>query len=194
MLPGGGETTLCRRPAVAVAGPRGRRGRGAPRAAGRGARRPAGSVGRASEDSVSFLSSPLQSEFLQESSLVLAKLHYVEGDYDGALSLYARAGLEDWPLAGAPPYRLRMAAEAYATQGEAARAPAGRAPALLPGPRSLPGRPPRPLLARQLGWPHRRLWAFLGPATWRFPRTAAPQLALQEKYISVKFPDSLSAT
>ncbi|XP_040083403.1 tetratricopeptide repeat protein 7B isoform X2 [Oryx dammah] len=59
----------------------------------------------------------LKSEFLQESSLVLAKLHYVEGDYDGALSLYARAGLEDWPLAGAPPYRLRMAAEAYATQG-----------------------------------------------------------------------------
>lgn len=57
----------------------------------------------------------------------------MEGDYDGALSLYARAGLEDWPLAGAPPYRLRMAAEAYATQGEAARAPAGRAPALLPG-------------------------------------------------------------
>ncbi|XP_052502170.1 tetratricopeptide repeat protein 7B isoform X2 [Budorcas taxicolor] len=59
----------------------------------------------------------LKSEFLQESSLVLAKLHYVEGDYDGALGLYARAGLEDWPLAGAPPYRLRMAAEAYATQG-----------------------------------------------------------------------------
>lgn len=124
---------MCRRPAVAVAGPRGRRGRGAPRAAGRGARRPAGSVGRASEDSVSFLSSPLQSEFLQESSLVLAKLHYVEGDYDGALSLYARAGLEDWPLAGAPPYRLRMAAEAYATQGEAARAPAGRARLCCPG-------------------------------------------------------------
>uniref|UniRef100_A0A4W2CYT8 Tetratricopeptide repeat protein 7B n=1 Tax=Bos indicus x Bos taurus TaxID=30522 RepID=A0A4W2CYT8_BOBOX len=59
----------------------------------------------------------LKSEFLQESSLVLAKLHYVEGDCEGALRLYARAGLEDWPLTGAPPYRLRMAAEAYATQG-----------------------------------------------------------------------------
>ncbi|XP_065797271.1 tetratricopeptide repeat protein 7B isoform X1 [Muntiacus reevesi] len=59
----------------------------------------------------------LKSEFLQESSLVLAKLHYVEGDYEGALGLYARAGLEDWPLAGVPPYRLRMAADAYATQG-----------------------------------------------------------------------------
>uniref|UniRef100_A0A8C6DIT0 Tetratricopeptide repeat protein 7B n=1 Tax=Moschus moschiferus TaxID=68415 RepID=A0A8C6DIT0_MOSMO len=59
----------------------------------------------------------LKSEFLQESSLVLAKLHYVEGDYAGALSLYARAGLEDWPLTGVPAYRLRMAADAYATQG-----------------------------------------------------------------------------
>ncbi|KAM9713706.1 tetratricopeptide repeat protein 7B isoform 1-T1 [Dama dama] len=59
----------------------------------------------------------LKSEFLQESSLVLAKLHYVEGDYEGALSLYARVGLEDWPLTGVPPYRLRMAADAYATQG-----------------------------------------------------------------------------
>lgn len=79
---------------------------------------------------VSFLSSPLQSEFLQESSLVLAKLHYVEGDYEGALSLYSRVGLEDWPLTGVPPYRLRMAADAYATQGEAAPRSAGRAPAL----------------------------------------------------------------
>ncbi|XP_043328708.1 tetratricopeptide repeat protein 7B isoform X2 [Cervus canadensis] len=59
----------------------------------------------------------LKSEFLQESSLVLAKLHYVEGDYEGALSLYSRVGLEDWPLTGVPPYRLRMAADAYATQG-----------------------------------------------------------------------------
>ncbi|OWK09359.1 hypothetical protein Celaphus_00005889 [Cervus elaphus hippelaphus] len=70
------------------------------------------------------------SEFLQESSLVLAKLHYVEGDYEGALSLYARVGLEDWPLTGVPPYRLRMAADAYATQGEAAPRSAGGAPAL----------------------------------------------------------------
>ena len=80
---------------------------------------------------VSFLSSSLQSEFLQESSLVLAKLHYVEGDCEGALRLYARAGLEDWPLTGAPPYRLRMAAEAYATQGEAR--PAGGARLSPPG-------------------------------------------------------------
>ena len=96
-------------------------------------RRPEGSVRRVSEDSVSFLSSSLQSEFLQESSLVLAKLHYVEGDYEGALSLYARAGLEDWPLTGVPPYRLRMAAEAYATQGEAARVPRAEPRLSLPG-------------------------------------------------------------
>ena len=63
----------------------------------------------------------------------MAKLHYVEGDYEGALSLYARAGLEDWPLTGVPPYRLRMAAEAYATQGEAARVPRAEPRLSLPG-------------------------------------------------------------
>lgn len=49
----------------------------------------------------------------------MAKLDYVEGDYEAALRIYARVGLEDWPLTGVPPYRLRMAADAYATKGEA---------------------------------------------------------------------------
>ncbi|XP_061037149.1 tetratricopeptide repeat protein 7B isoform X2 [Eubalaena glacialis] len=47
----------------------------------------------------------------------MAKLDYVEGDYEAALNIYARVGLEDWPLTGVPPYRLRMAADAYATKG-----------------------------------------------------------------------------
>uniref|UniRef100_A0A8D0NLU4 Tetratricopeptide repeat protein 7B n=1 Tax=Sus scrofa TaxID=9823 RepID=A0A8D0NLU4_PIG len=59
----------------------------------------------------------LKSEFLQESNLIMAKLDYVEGDYEAALRIYARVGLEDWPLTGVPPYRLRMAADAYATKG-----------------------------------------------------------------------------
>ncbi|XP_064342265.1 tetratricopeptide repeat protein 7B isoform X6 [Camelus dromedarius] len=59
----------------------------------------------------------LKSEFLQESNLIMAKLHYVEGDYEEALNIYSRVGLEDWPLTGVPPYRLRMAADAYATKG-----------------------------------------------------------------------------
>nr|XP_030739451.1 tetratricopeptide repeat protein 7B isoform X6 [Globicephala melas] len=59
----------------------------------------------------------LKSEFLQESNLIMAKLDYVEGDYEAALNIYARVGLEDWPLMGVPPYRLRMAADAYATKG-----------------------------------------------------------------------------
>ena len=116
--------------AAPAPGPCGRRGGKFPRPSGVESRRPEG-VSGVYLRTVSFLSSSLQSEFLQESSLVLAKLHYVEGDCEGALRLYARAGLEDWPLTGAPPYRLRMAAEAYATQGEAR--PAGGARLSLPG-------------------------------------------------------------
>ncbi|XP_053080801.1 tetratricopeptide repeat protein 7B isoform X2 [Panthera onca] len=59
----------------------------------------------------------LKSEFLQESSLIMAKLNYVEGDYKEALNIYARGGLDDLPLTAVPPYRLRLIAEAYATKG-----------------------------------------------------------------------------
>uniref|UniRef100_A0A8I5T2W1 Tetratricopeptide repeat protein 7B n=1 Tax=Pongo abelii TaxID=9601 RepID=A0A8I5T2W1_PONAB len=59
----------------------------------------------------------LKSEFLQESNLIMAKLNYVEGDYKEALNIYARVGLDDLPLTPAPPYRLRVIAEAYATKG-----------------------------------------------------------------------------
>ncbi|XP_073098082.1 tetratricopeptide repeat protein 7B isoform X2 [Manis javanica] len=59
----------------------------------------------------------LKSEFLQESSLIMAKLNYVEGDYKEALNIYAQVGLDDVPLTAIPPSRLRVIAEAHATKG-----------------------------------------------------------------------------
>ncbi|XP_027700767.1 tetratricopeptide repeat protein 7B isoform X2 [Vombatus ursinus] len=59
----------------------------------------------------------LKSEFLQESNLIMAKLNYVEGDYKEALNIYDRVGLDDLALTGAPPYRLRLIAEAFSTKG-----------------------------------------------------------------------------
>lgn len=47
----------------------------------------------------------------------MAKLHYVEGDFKEALNIYARVGIDDLQLVAAPPYRLRMIAEAYSTKG-----------------------------------------------------------------------------
>ncbi|XP_073466950.1 tetratricopeptide repeat protein 7B isoform X2 [Aquarana catesbeiana] len=59
----------------------------------------------------------LKSDFMQEANLVMAKLNYVEGDYKEALRLYAWVGLEDIELVAAPPYKLRMIAEAFSTKG-----------------------------------------------------------------------------
>ncbi|XP_076834002.1 tetratricopeptide repeat protein 7B [Brachyhypopomus gauderio] len=59
----------------------------------------------------------LKPEYLQEASLLMAKLCYVEGDYSDALNHYARLSLDDMQLVGAPVYRLSMIAEAYATKG-----------------------------------------------------------------------------
>ncbi|XP_077322893.1 tetratricopeptide repeat protein 7B isoform X4 [Lithobates pipiens] len=59
----------------------------------------------------------LKSDFMQEANLIMAKLNYVEGDYKEALRLYAWLGLEDVELVAAPPYKLRMIAEAFSTKG-----------------------------------------------------------------------------
>ncbi|XP_066550184.1 tetratricopeptide repeat protein 7B isoform X2 [Amia ocellicauda] len=59
----------------------------------------------------------LKPEYMQEASLLMAKLNYVEGDYGDAISLYARVGLDEMQLVGIPVYRLSMIAEAYATKG-----------------------------------------------------------------------------
>ncbi|XP_058847688.1 tetratricopeptide repeat protein 7B isoform X1 [Acipenser ruthenus] len=59
----------------------------------------------------------LKSEYMQEASLLMAKLNYVEGNYREALSNYFKVGLDDLQLVGIPVYRLSMIAEAYATKG-----------------------------------------------------------------------------
>ncbi|XP_063039840.1 tetratricopeptide repeat protein 7B isoform X2 [Engraulis encrasicolus] len=59
----------------------------------------------------------LKHDYLQEASLLMAKLCYVEGDYREALNQYGRVTLDDMQLVGAPVYRLSMIAEAYATKG-----------------------------------------------------------------------------
>ncbi|XP_054862059.1 tetratricopeptide repeat protein 7B isoform X2 [Amphiprion ocellaris] len=59
----------------------------------------------------------LKPDYLQETSLLMAKLCYVEGDYRDALGHYGRVSLDDMQLVGAPVYRLSMIAEAYATKG-----------------------------------------------------------------------------
>jgi len=62
-----------------------------------------------------FLSQP---EYMQEASLIMAKLCYVEADYREALNQYGRVNLDEMQLVGAPVYRLSMIAEAYATKGK----------------------------------------------------------------------------
>ncbi|KAG9268988.1 tetratricopeptide repeat protein 7B isoform X1 [Astyanax mexicanus] len=59
----------------------------------------------------------LKPEFLQEATLLMGKLSYVEGDHREALLQYSRVNLDDMQLVGAPVYRLSMIAEAYATKG-----------------------------------------------------------------------------
>ncbi|XP_068194431.1 tetratricopeptide repeat protein 7B isoform X3 [Antennarius striatus] len=59
----------------------------------------------------------LKADYLQEGSLLMAKLCYVEGEYGDALGHYSRVNLDDMQLVGAPVYRLSMIAEAYATKG-----------------------------------------------------------------------------
>ncbi|XP_028251259.1 tetratricopeptide repeat protein 7B isoform X2 [Parambassis ranga] len=59
----------------------------------------------------------LKADYIQEASLLMAKLCYVEGEYRDALGHYSRVNLDDMQLVGAPVYRLSMIAEAYATKG-----------------------------------------------------------------------------
>nr|XP_055028064.1 tetratricopeptide repeat protein 7B isoform X3 [Misgurnus anguillicaudatus] len=59
----------------------------------------------------------LKPEYMQEASLIMGKLCYVEGDYGEALNQYGRVNLDELQLVGSPVYRLSMIAEAYATKG-----------------------------------------------------------------------------
>ncbi|XP_077587949.1 tetratricopeptide repeat protein 7B isoform X3 [Stigmatopora nigra] len=59
----------------------------------------------------------LKADYLQEASLLMAKLSYVEAEYTDALGHYNKVTLDDMQLVGVPVYRLSMIAEAYATKG-----------------------------------------------------------------------------
>ncbi|KAE8289641.1 Tetratricopeptide repeat protein 7B [Larimichthys crocea] len=59
----------------------------------------------------------LKADYIQEASVLMAKLCYVEGEYRDALGHYSRVNMDDMQLVGAPVYRLSMIAEAYATKG-----------------------------------------------------------------------------
>uniref|UniRef100_A0AAX7UU66 Tetratricopeptide repeat protein 7B n=1 Tax=Astatotilapia calliptera TaxID=8154 RepID=A0AAX7UU66_ASTCA len=50
----------------------------------------------------------LKPDYIQEASLLMAKLCYVEGEYKDALGHYSKVNLDDMQLAGAPVYRLSM--------------------------------------------------------------------------------------
>uniref|UniRef100_A0A672GIU8 Tetratricopeptide repeat protein 7B n=1 Tax=Salarias fasciatus TaxID=181472 RepID=A0A672GIU8_SALFA len=77
----------------------------------------------------------LKADYLQEASILMAKLCYVEGEYRDALgSHYNRVNLDDLQLVGAPVYRLSMIAEAYATKGMHAHRLLSHIPLILASP------------------------------------------------------------
>ncbi|XP_067901325.1 tetratricopeptide repeat protein 7A-like isoform X2 [Heterodontus francisci] len=59
----------------------------------------------------------LQHNLMTEAILTLAKLHFVEGSYHDALSMYARVGIDDLYNEDEPLYKKRLLAEAYVIKG-----------------------------------------------------------------------------
>ena len=49
--------------------------------------------------------------------LIQGKLHYVEGSYRDAISMYARAGIDDMSMENKPLYQMRLLAEAFVIKG-----------------------------------------------------------------------------
>ncbi|KAK2535684.1 tetratricopeptide repeat protein 7A-like [Columba guinea] len=62
----------------------------------------------------------LRPKYMTEALLILGKLHYVEGSYRDAISMYAKAGIDDLPTKDEPLYVLRLVTEAFVIkdQGE----------------------------------------------------------------------------
>ncbi|OCT77673.1 tetratricopeptide repeat protein 7A isoform X1 [Xenopus laevis] len=54
---------------------------------------------------------------LTEALLIMGKLHYTEGSYRDAVSMYARAGIDDIALDDEPLYLMRLMAEAFLIKG-----------------------------------------------------------------------------
>lgn len=59
----------------------------------------------------------LQPQYLCEAMLIQGKLHYVEGSYRDAISMYARAGIDDMSMDNKPLYQMRLLAEAFVIKG-----------------------------------------------------------------------------
>ncbi|NXH99006.1 TTC7A protein, partial [Pachycephala philippinensis] len=59
----------------------------------------------------------LRPKYMTEAMLILGKLHYVEGCYRDAISMYAKAGLEDLSTKDEPLYVLRLITEAFVIKG-----------------------------------------------------------------------------
>ncbi|XP_036922429.1 tetratricopeptide repeat protein 7A isoform X1 [Sturnira hondurensis] len=55
--------------------------------------------------------------YMCEAMLILGKLHYVEGSYREAISMYARAGIDDLSVDTKPLYQMRLLAEAFVIKG-----------------------------------------------------------------------------
>ncbi|GAB5569596.1 tetratricopeptide repeat protein 7A isoform X3 [Prionailurus iriomotensis] len=60
----------------------------------------------------------LSPQYLCEAMLIQGKLHYVEGSYRDAISMYARAGIDDMSMENKPLYQMRLLAEAFVIKGE----------------------------------------------------------------------------
>ncbi|XP_033694472.1 tetratricopeptide repeat protein 7A isoform X1 [Tursiops truncatus] len=59
----------------------------------------------------------LPPQYMCEAMLILGKLHYVEGSYRDAISMYARAGIDDMSMENKPLYQMRLLAEAFVIKG-----------------------------------------------------------------------------
>ncbi|XP_059325380.1 tetratricopeptide repeat protein 7A isoform X2 [Ammospiza nelsoni] len=59
----------------------------------------------------------LRPKYMTEAMLILGKLHYVEGCYRDAISMYAKAGIDDLSTKEEPLYMLRLITEAFVIKG-----------------------------------------------------------------------------
>ncbi|MEE6474196.1 hypothetical protein FKM82_010307 [Ascaphus truei] len=59
----------------------------------------------------------LPPKYMTEALLTLGKLHYIEGSYRDAVSMYARAGIDDMSLEDEPLYQMRLVTEAFVIKG-----------------------------------------------------------------------------
>uniref|UniRef100_A0A8D1DFN6 Tetratricopeptide repeat protein 7A n=1 Tax=Sus scrofa TaxID=9823 RepID=A0A8D1DFN6_PIG len=77
---------------------------------------PGGGGGRRASPNATFTSLDTP-QYMCEAMLILGKLHYVEGSYRDAISMYARAGIDDMSMENKPLYQMRLLAEAFVIKG-----------------------------------------------------------------------------